>query len=91
MRPFRSDDGQRYFEAMNCAINIAFLNRQLIMHRVSEVFSDFFRKSPAELGMRLVYDVSHNTAKLEPFTVDGKEKKLLPFTARGPPGPIAPE
>jgi tRNA-splicing ligase RtcB len=75
--PFRSDDGQRYFEAMNCAINIAFLNRQLIMHRVREVFSDFFGKSPAELGMRLIYDVSHNTAKLEPFTVDGRERQLL--------------
>ncbi|MBN2402722.1 MAG: RtcB family protein [Spirochaetes bacterium] len=75
--PFYSEDGQAYYSAMNCGINIAFLNRQLIMHRVREVFSDVFKRSPAELGIRLVYDVCHNTAKLEKHIVNGKEKKLL--------------
>ncbi len=75
--PFRSGDGAAYFGAMNCAINIAFLNRQIIMHRVREVFSDVFQKSPQGLGLRLVYDVCHNTAKLESFMIEGKKKKLL--------------
>ena len=75
--PFYSEDGQRYFKAMNCAINFAFLNRQLIMHYVREVFSELFKKSPEDLGIRLVYDVCHNTAKLEKHKVDGKERKVL--------------
>lgn len=75
--PFDSREGQEYYKAMNCAINIAFLNRQLIAHRVREVFEDVFRKSPRELGIRTVYDVCHNTAKLEVHEVDGREKQLL--------------
>lgn len=75
--PFYSDEGQSYFEAMNCAINIAFLNRQLMMHRVREVFSEVFNKSPEHLGLHLVYDVCHNTAKLEKYAIDGREKHLL--------------
>lgn len=75
--PFDSPEGRDYYHAMNCAINIAFLNRQLIMHRVFSVFSDVFRKSPADMGMRLVYDVCHNTAKLEKHDIDGREKELL--------------
>ena len=75
--PFHSDDGQAYFAAMNCAINIAFLNRQLMMHRVRETLCDVFRKTPAELGISLVYDVCHNTAKLEEHRIDGKPKRLL--------------
>lgn len=75
--PFYSEEGQDYFKAMNCAINFAFLNRQLIMHRVREVFSEIFRKTPDDLGMKLVYDVCHNTAKLERHTIDNRGKKLL--------------
>jgi tRNA-splicing ligase RtcB len=75
--PFYSDDGSACFKAMNCAINIAFLNRQLIMHRVKEVLSDLFRKSPAKLGIKPVYDVCHNTAKLENHKINGKQKTLL--------------
>jgi tRNA-splicing ligase RtcB len=75
--PFRSEDGQEYYRAMNCAINFAYLNRQIIMHTVREVFSRVFRKSPDRMGMRLVYDVCHNTAKLETHVIDGKPVKLL--------------
>lgn len=75
--PFDSRDGQDYFGAMNCAINMAFLNRQLIMHRVREVFSEVFDKSPRELGIRPVYDVCHNTAKLEDHEIDGRKTRLL--------------
>ncbi len=75
--PLYSEEGRAYFGAMNCAINIAFLNRQLIMHRVREVFADYFNRSPRELGLRLVYDVCHNTAKLETHQVEGGPRKLL--------------
>lgn len=62
---------------MNCAINIAFLNRQMLMHMVRNVMSDVFKRSPADMGMRLVYDVCHNTAKIERHRIDGKDRSLL--------------
>jgi tRNA-splicing ligase RtcB len=75
--PFASPEGQDYFAAMKCGINVSFANRQMILHRVREVFSSVFGRSPEDLGIRMVYDVAHNTAKLERYKVDGKEKKLL--------------
>ena len=75
--PFRSPEGQAYFSAMKCAVNMGFANRQVILHRLREVFSQVFRRSPEDLGMTMVYDVAHNTAKLENHTVDGKQRELL--------------
>ncbi len=75
--PFSSPEGQAYFSAMKCAMNMSFANRQVILHRIREVFSDVFHKDPADLGLRQVYDISHNTAKLERHTVDGQEMELL--------------
>jgi tRNA-splicing ligase RtcB len=75
--PFASDEGQQYFSAMKCAVNMAFVNRQVIMHRVREVFCDVFKKHEADLGLELVYDITHNTAKLETHQVKGKSRELL--------------
>ena len=75
--PFKSPEGQNYFAAMTCAINMAFANRQVILHRIREVFSGVFNRDPLALGMHMVYDVAHNTAKLERHLVDGKEKEVL--------------
>jgi tRNA-splicing ligase RtcB len=75
--PFRSPEGQAYFKAMKCAVNMGFANRQMILHRLREVFSEVFRRSPEELGMHMVYDVAHNTAKLEQHEVDGVRRTLL--------------
>ncbi|MBD3314463.1 MAG: RNA-splicing ligase RtcB [Chitinivibrionales bacterium] len=75
--PLHSPEGEDYFAAMTCAINMAFANRQAILHRVREVFSDVFGKDPAELGMHQVYDVTHNTAKIERHPVNGKERELV--------------
>ncbi len=75
--PFGSPEGRDYFAAMKCAINMSFANRQVIVHRVREVFSDVFSRSPEELGMHMVYDVAHNTAKLERHLVGGQYKTLL--------------
>ena len=75
--PFRSEEGQNYFAAMNCAINMSYVNRQVIFHRVREVFSDVFHRDPAELGLELVYDIAHNTAMLEKHMIDGEEREVL--------------
>lgn len=65
--PFRSPEGQDYFAAMNCAANTAFANRQVITHQIREAFSAVFEQSPEALGLRLVYDVAHNVAKVERY------------------------
>ena len=75
--PFESPEGRDYFAAMKCGLNMAFANRQVILHRIREVFAEIFGRSAEDLGMRMIYDVSHNTAKLEKHTVDGKERTLL--------------
>ena len=75
--PFDSPEGRDYFAAMKCAVNMAFANRQVILHRIREVFSEVFGKSAAALGMHQVYDVAHNIAKIETYTIDGKERKVL--------------
>ena len=75
--PFTSPEGQRYFAAMQCAANMSFANRQVILHRIREVFSAIFGRDAADLGLRMVYDVAHNTAKLETHMVDGAPRELL--------------
>ena len=60
--PFASPEGQRYFGAMCAAANFAWCNRQAITHRVREAFRRLFG---AGGGLRVVYDVAHNMAKLE--------------------------
>jgi tRNA-splicing ligase RtcB len=75
--PFDSDEGRSYYAAMCCAANMSFANRQVILHRIREVFSDVFRRAPEQLGIRSVYDVAHNTAKLEKHRVEGAERTLL--------------
>ena len=75
--PFNSPEGQDYYKAMACAANVAFPNRQVIVHRVREGFSEVFGKEPEELGMDIIYDVAHNVAKIETHEVDGEEKELL--------------
>ncbi len=75
--PFNSPEGQNYYQAQQCAVNMAFANRQVILHRVREVFSDLFGRPAQDLGMNQVYDVAHNTAKLETHQLDGKDRKVL--------------
>jgi len=75
--PFNSPEGGDYFAAMKCGVNMSFANRQVILHRIREVFSAVFGRSAEDLGMHMVYDVAHNTAKLERHVVDGQERSLL--------------
>ena len=43
--PFNSKEGQAYYSAMKCAVNMSFVNRQVILHRIREVFSKIFKTS----------------------------------------------
>jgi tRNA-splicing ligase RtcB len=74
--PLASDEAQRYLAAMRCAANYAFSNRQMMGHRVRETFEEVLGQSAQRLGLRLVYDVAHNIAKIETHRVNGAEKKV---------------
>jgi tRNA-splicing ligase RtcB len=74
--PVHSTEGRHYLEAMACAANFAFTNRQMISHWVRETFEQVFQKGPRDLKLDLVYDVCHNIAKIENHTVNGVKKKL---------------
>lgn len=74
--PVASREGQAYLGAMRCAINYAFANRQVIAHRAREAFEQVLRRPAGELGLRTVYEVAHNIAKLERHVVDGRERTL---------------
>ena len=75
--PANSPEAEDYFAAMACAANFAWANRQMITHWVREAFSRVFKRSPDELGMKLVYDVAHNIAKLEEHKVDGYRRRVF--------------
>jgi len=86
----RSEAGMQYYNAMACAANYAWANRQILLHRSREVFLKVFGVGPRDLGMNLVYDVCHNIAKKEEHTVDG-EKRIVCVHRKGatrsfPPG-----
>ena len=70
--PIKSELGQRYIGAMRAATNCALANREIIGHLARQVFAHFFRH--AELP--LLFDVSHNTCKLEEHDVNGQRKRL---------------
>ena len=74
--PVDSDEGKAYLGAMKCAANYAWANRQCLMHLARRVFETIFKMSPRDLGMRLVYDIAHNIAKIEKYMIDGKERTL---------------
>ncbi|MFA9426605.1 RtcB family protein [Natronorubrum sp. A-ect3] len=74
--PAGSQLAEDYYGAMNAAINFAWVNRQLIMHRTREVFERVFDRSWEELEMDLLYDVAHNIAKKEVHDVGGEEREL---------------
>ena len=74
--PISSSEGKQYLEAMACAANFAFTNRQMITHWVRETFEQVFQMGPKDLRLDLIYDVCHNIAKIETHTVDGKARRV---------------
>jgi tRNA-splicing ligase RtcB len=70
------DLGKRYLSAMRAAANYAWANRQILTSLIREGFERIFKKSYRSLGMSVIYDVSHNIARIESHEVDGKDKLL---------------
>jgi tRNA-splicing ligase RtcB len=64
--PLSSPEGQSYFAAMAAAANFGFCNRQAITQRVREVWRRTLGRAGGD-GLRLLYDVAHNTAKIERY------------------------
>jgi len=90
--PLTSDVGRSYLGAMRAAINAALANRQIITHLTRRVFERFLPQAQ----LNLLYDVSHNTCKLEEHTLDGKRRRLYVHRkgatrAFGPGHPELPE
>lgn len=90
--PISSELGQRYLGAMRSAINCALANREIIWHLTRQVFARFFRHGE----LPLMFDVSHNTCKLETHRVEGAERRLFihrkgATRAFGPGHPSLPE
>ena len=71
--PINSEVGQNYLGAMRAAINCALANRQIITHLVREVFEDLL----PEARLSLLYDVSHNTCKVEEHVINGTPTRLF--------------
>ncbi len=90
--PINSELGQRYLGAMRAAINCALANREIIGHLARQVFARLFERS----DLPLMFDVSHNTCKLEAHEVDGELRELFVHRkgatrAFGPGHPSLPE
>jgi tRNA-splicing ligase RtcB len=74
--PVKSPEGQDYLAAMRGAANYAWANRQCITHWVREAFCRVMGIGEAAAGLELIYDVTHNIAKIEEHEVEGKREKL---------------
>ncbi len=90
--PINSEIGQRYLGAMRAAINCALANRQILTHLTRQAFREVLPQS----DMPLLYDVSHNTCKVETHDVDGRSRELFVHRkgatrAFGPGHPDLPE
>lgn len=71
--PINSDVGQEYLGAMRAAMNCALANRQIITHLVRQAFAEVLPQA----DLNLLYDVSHNTCKIEDHVVDGVAKRVF--------------
>jgi tRNA-splicing ligase RtcB len=90
--PLDSDIGRAYLGAMRAGINCALANRQILTHLTRRAFRDVF----PGVDLTMLYDVSHNTCKLETHEVDGRERPLFVHRkgatrAFGPGHPALPE
>lgn len=71
--PINSPVGQDYLGAMRAAINCALANRQVITHLVRQAFAQMLPQA----HLPLLYDVSHNTCKVEEHVIEGKRRRLF--------------
>jgi len=74
--PVESAEGNHYLGAMAAAANFAWANRHVLAHEARQAFATAFGTSPAHTGMKLIYDVAHNLAKIETQVVNGRDTTL---------------
>ncbi|PZG19763.1 RtcB family protein [Nonomuraea aridisoli] len=70
--PVGSPEGRAYLRAMAAAANYGRANRQLL----GEAARRAFERAAGDGDLALLYDVSHNLAKIETHRVDGRERRL---------------
>ena len=70
--PITSKVGKSYLGAMRAAINCALANREIITHLTRQAFAQII----PGIELDLLYDVSHNTCRVERHRVGGKERDL---------------
>jgi tRNA-splicing ligase RtcB (3'-phosphate/5'-hydroxy nucleic acid ligase) len=90
--PIKSPEGQKYYKAMACGVNCALANRQVITHLIRQVFHEICPKA----NVKTLYDVSHNTCKIENHRINSEIKRLYVHRkgatrAFGPGRPELPE
>lgn len=90
--PIKSETGQRYLGAMRAGINCALANREILTHYVRRVFAEFFPQARLDV----LFDVSHNTCKVETHRIDGERREVFVHRkgatrAFGPGDPSLPE
>ncbi|XP_074645372.1 RNA-splicing ligase RtcB homolog isoform X2 [Tubulanus polymorphus] len=73
----QSKEGQDYLKSMAAAANFAWVNRSTMTFLSRQSFAKMFQTTPDDLDMHVIYDTSHNIAKVEEHMVDGKLKTLL--------------
>lgn len=70
--PIRSPEGKAFFKASMCALNYAYANRQVIGGMVENLL-----KEVCGFELELVWDLMHNSCRIEEHTVDGEKLKLF--------------
>ena len=83
--PINSEVGGRYLDGMRAAINCALANREILGHYARRVFAHFF----PDCDLRLLFDVSHNTCKVEMHAI-GETRARFSFIARAPTRALGP-
>ncbi len=74
--PVESPEGTAYLAAMAAASNFAWANRHVLAHAARLAFASALGAATEDTGMRLVYDVAHNLAKLETHQIGDRELRL---------------
>ncbi|MEM5866849.1 MAG: RtcB family protein [Candidatus Aenigmatarchaeota archaeon] len=74
--PAGTQECEDYFSAMACAMNYAWCNRSMITHWVRESFVKVLGTKLEDIGLEVIYDVTHNTAKIEEYEIEGEKKKV---------------
>lgn len=75
--PNLSEEGDAYKKAMTAAMNYSWCNRQMITHWTRRSFERVFGRSEEDLDMKLVYDIAHNSAKVETHRINEDSRKVV--------------